>query len=82
MLEPSRADDLYWESMHNPAAGELGITTQRELEDFVENALPKFKLVTPKGAHNRRDIVVGINGSHDTRALAWAQSALVRRYTS
>ena len=36
----------YWESLDNPVAGELGITTRQELEDFLENALPKFKLVT------------------------------------
>lgn len=46
MLEHPHASNPYWESMHNPVAGELGITTQQELDDFVENALPKFKLVT------------------------------------
>eukprot|EP00904_Undaria_pinnatifida_P000826 jgi/Undpi1/10744/HiC_scaffold_29.g13192.m1 len=45
LLEPSSAGAKYWESMHNPVAGELGITTQQELDDFVENSLPKFKLV-------------------------------------
>ena len=32
--------------MHNPSAGELGITTREQLEDFVENDLPNFNLVT------------------------------------
>ena len=32
--------------MHNPSAGELGIKTEAQLKDFVENDLPNFKLVT------------------------------------
>jgi len=46
LLEPSDGSNQYWESLDNPVAGELGITTRQELEDFLENALPKFKLVT------------------------------------
>ena len=55
LLEPPHAGGKYWESMHNPVAGELGITTQQELDDFVENSLPMFKAVIkyPKGKKGR-----------------------------
>lgn len=45
-METNGADDSHWEEIHNPFATELGITTQQQLEDFVENDLPNFKLVT------------------------------------
>ena len=45
MKERSPAGEVFWESMKNPVAGELGITTQQELDDFVDNHLPKFKVV-------------------------------------
>lgn len=45
LLEPSHTGDRFWESMQNPVAGELGITTHQELQDFVDNAIPKFKAV-------------------------------------
>ncbi|CAM9411183.1 unnamed protein product, partial [Laminaria digitata] len=45
LLDTSHAGLERLESMRNTVAGELGITTQEELDDFVENALPKFKVV-------------------------------------
>lgn len=45
LLETHGADDRHWDELHNPSAGELGITTRQQLEDFVENDLPNFKLV-------------------------------------
>lgn len=35
----------YFELLRNPLAGELGVTTQAEVEHFIKRTLPKFKLV-------------------------------------
>ena len=62
--------------MHNPVAGELGITTQQELDDFVENSLPKFKLVTDSSRSEQRKNILTKplrRRKYATRALAFAQ---------
>lgn len=46
LLDPAHGGGKLWGTAHNSVAGELGIGSQQELEDFVMDALPKFKLVT------------------------------------
>lgn len=53
LLEPSHTGDRFWESMQNPVAGELGITTHQDLQDFVDNAIPKFKAVIDSSNRNK-----------------------------
>lgn len=36
----------YFEALINPLAGELGVNTQEDVEDFVRDVLPRFKLVS------------------------------------
>eukprot|EP00904_Undaria_pinnatifida_P009917 jgi/Undpi1/6055/HiC_scaffold_20.g08540.m1 len=45
LLDPAHGGGKLWGTAHNSVAGELGIGSQQELEDFVMDALPKFKLV-------------------------------------
>ena len=90
MLKPSHSRDRYWEVMHNPVAGELGITTQQELDDFVDNAIPKFKAVI---GNSKRETGGACfieplcrvwelrTCCSDKKALAHAQQTILRRET-